>query len=230
MYKDVPRDVVSALKSQHPSLRCCIEWRRGLWVPAVRWVLGDTRRFEGKRVLDLGCRYGLMSCYFASLGANVTGLDISTLAIKQARSLCTGLHFSGQLDFQDYDGDLSAKLPPRSFDVVFTKSVLVVMGDLPSALKGIAQVLKPEGSLLAVENAKGSSFLNLIRKYAIHRRWKQFDQVFSGMAFDSIGSFKYEFDQVHWRRFWGLVYAIRAERPRVTHPNLPCCLPPAEAR
>src|SRR5579864_4438430 len=71
--------------STGPDLRYCTEWRRWLWTQPVRWVLGDVGRFHNKRVLEIGCRFGKMSCYFARLGAFVDGVDIYDSHIKLAR-------------------------------------------------------------------------------------------------------------------------------------------------
>jgi hypothetical protein len=41
-----------------PALRYCVGWRPYLWLRPLEYALGDPARFAGKRVLDLGCRFG----------------------------------------------------------------------------------------------------------------------------------------------------------------------------
>jgi 2-polyprenyl-3-methyl-5-hydroxy-6-metoxy-1,4-benzoquinol methylase len=73
-----------------PELGYCVEGRPWLWTRPVTWAIGDRQRFQGKRVLEHGCRYGKMSCYFASsLGALVNGVDVQDRYLEQARSVAT---------------------------------------------------------------------------------------------------------------------------------------------
>ena len=87
-------------------------------------------------MLDLGCRYGRMSCYFASLGAVVDGVDIAEESLQKARQLAGDLGLAEKINFWRYSGDVQ-ELPQGKYDFIFTKSVLVVMGKLESALQGM---------------------------------------------------------------------------------------------
>ncbi len=196
-------------------LRECIEWRPWLWTRPVEWVLEDRSRFQGKRVLDLGCRYGRMSCYFASLGAVVDGVDIAEESLQKARQLAGDLGLAEKINFWRYSGDVQ-ELPQGKYDFIFTKSVLVVMGKLESSLQGIARALKPDGEYLAVENLQGGAALRLLRAKIVHRRWKNFGESFGGMDEGALSEFEKAFPSVSHRRYWGLVVAIRARRTTVS--------------
>jgi SAM-dependent methyltransferase len=193
-------------------LRECIEWRSWLWTKPVEWVLDDRSRFRGKRLLDLGCRYGKMSCYFASLGALVDGVDIEEGSLQKARELAGELGLAEQVNFWRYNGN-ALELPKGKYDFVFTKSVLVVMGTLENSLQGIAQALKHDGEYLAVENLAGGRLLALVRAKIVHRRWRNFDKTFKGVNEIALSKFASNFHCVSHRRYWGLVMAIRAQRP-----------------
>jgi SAM-dependent methyltransferase len=209
-FASAPAEQTSAL-----DLRECIEWRSWLWTKPVAWVLDDRSRFRGKRLLDLGCRYGRMTCYFASLGALVDGVDIAEGSLQKARELAGELGLAKQVNFWRYSGN-ALELPHGEYDFVFTKSVLVVMGTLENSLQGIAQALKPDGEYLAVENLAGGSLLAFLREKIVHRRWRTFDKTFRGMNGITISKFASNFQIVSHRRYWGLVIAIRALRPRRT--------------
>jgi len=50
----------------------------------LKWIR-DRAGLAGQRVLDVGCGGGILSESMASLGANVTGIDLSEKALKVAR-------------------------------------------------------------------------------------------------------------------------------------------------
>jgi SAM-dependent methyltransferase len=195
-----------------PELRYCIEWRRWLWTRPVDWAIGDRRRFQGKRVLDLGCRYGKMSCYFASLGAFVHGVDVDPGYLERARSEAHSWGLTDRVEFSSYSGRLS-ELPLGQYDFVFSKSVLVVMGNLDEALQGIAALLRPEGEYIAVENADGGPLIGLLRRYWVHRGW-HFSNGFSGLDRGAVARFSNNFEEVSCRTFSHVVLTVRARKPR----------------
>jgi 2-polyprenyl-3-methyl-5-hydroxy-6-metoxy-1,4-benzoquinol methylase len=93
----------------------------------LEYALGDPARFAGRRVLDLGCRYGKMACWFAAQGAIVDGVDLSKEAIALANAEQSKWRIANDvLSFRAFDGNL-AKLPFGEYDFVFTKSVLTVL-------------------------------------------------------------------------------------------------------
>lgn len=194
-----------------PDLRYCVEWRRWLWTKPVAWVIGDPSRFSGKRVLDLGCRYGKMSCYFASLGAQVHGVDVKQECLPLARQEATRWGVESRVRFSSYTGDMS-ELPQGEYDFVFSKSVLVVMGSLEVALGNISRLLRSDGEYLAVENLRGGRLLTAARRHWVHRRWQDFNRQFDGLDRTSVDKFAEYFDQVSFKTFLHLIVAIRAER------------------
>jgi SAM-dependent methyltransferase len=58
------------------------------WAPAIDGLefMGD---LAGRKLLDLQCHIGVFSICFARLGAIVTGVDFSTVAIRYAKQLAT---------------------------------------------------------------------------------------------------------------------------------------------
>lgn len=151
------------------------EWGGQSWERLCRAgieTLGDLR---GREVLEIGARYGKMSVCFALLGANVVGIDISPEVLEKARSEAEKWGVQDRVDFFVYDGKLDQcePLAGRQFDVIFTKSVLIVMGPaLPAFLRAMESLLKPTGRCIFVENRHGGPLFSLLRR--VHpdaRKW-----------------------------------------------------------
>lgn len=180
----------------------------------MRWLLGDPERFTGRRVLDLGCRYGKMSCLFGLLGAEVLGIDTDAAAIPRAEAERDRWSLGRSVEFAHYGGDLDEL--DRSFDFVFTKSVLVVVPELPELLRGVAARLAPDGELLAVENAAGGPVLDFVRRHVVHREWRGVAHKLHGVNDRFWDAFPRTLEVVDQRSFWGLVTAFRARRCEVS--------------
>ncbi len=110
-------------------------------------MLGDVR---GKDILHLQCHFGQDSLSLARLGANVTGVDISDVAIEKARHLAkltdTNADFI-QSDVLDFIGKLD-----KRFDIVFaTYGTIGWLHDIETWAQTVSHYLKPSGSLVFVE-------------------------------------------------------------------------------
>ncbi|MFZ1728482.1 MAG: class I SAM-dependent methyltransferase [Bacteroidota bacterium] len=98
----------------------------------------------GARVLDVGCATGYYSAVLASLGYDVTGIDISATGIQKARERYPDIRFEVQ--------DATA-LPysANSFDFVFALGVSVAntrnLGEMHAWLQHMMSVLAPGGTL-----------------------------------------------------------------------------------
>jgi SAM-dependent methyltransferase len=114
-----------------------------------------------QKVLDLGCRHGRMTCLFALLGAEAVGLDLtlSPLALAEARAWGVNDHTT----FLTYDGDLDI-LPNAMFDIIFTKSTLVLIHPLREFLEKLSAKLTIGGKVVCVENRLGSCIMSLMRR------------------------------------------------------------------
>lgn len=110
-------------------------------------LLGD---ISGLRILHLQCHFGQDSLSMARMGAQVTGVDLSDEAIKQAQQLNQELG----LDAQFIRTDLYSlpELLNQQFDIVFTS--YGTTGWLPDLEKwaGIVErYLKPGGKFIMVD-------------------------------------------------------------------------------
>lgn len=132
------------------------EYERGLFITRGDEPQTDTKDFikflktqdievEKTHVLDLGSGMGRNSIYFAELGSIVTGIEISSVALKEAekRTREKGLTISylhksigDKLSFED-----------DSFDIVLdvTSSNSLTQYEREIYLKEVYRVLKPDG-------------------------------------------------------------------------------------
>jgi len=110
-------------------------------------LLGDV---AGKSILHLQCHFGLDTLSLARAGAEVTGADLSDVAIDEARRLNTRLGLSAEFiccDLYNLPGHLD-----RQFDIVFTSyGALGWLPDLHRWAQIVRRFLKPGGKLVLVE-------------------------------------------------------------------------------
>lgn len=110
-------------------------------------LLGD---IKGKSILHLQCHFGQDSISLSRLGATVTGVDLSDIAIAQARQLAKEAHTTTQFICSDV-----YELPEHlheQFDIVFTTyGVIGWLPDLNEWAQVISTFLKPNGRLVFVE-------------------------------------------------------------------------------
>jgi SAM-dependent methyltransferase len=108
-----------------------------------------------------------MSACFALLGAQAVGIDTDAEALKKAEREAQKWGVQSRVSFFHYDGDLDHchALDNFEFDVVFTKSVLVLLGScLPDHLEKLDRRLKQGGKCIFVENRAGGALFSLLRQ------------------------------------------------------------------
>ena len=110
---------------------------------------------RGAAVLDLATGTGDIAFVFASRGARVVGLDITTRMIELARTKAPVESATAFLV-----GDMLAlPFPSSSFDIVTTGYGLRNVPDLPRAVDEILRVLKPGGQALSLDFNRPSNAL-----------------------------------------------------------------------
>ena len=115
------------------------------WVidPALFEMAGDVRNL---RVLDAGCGNGYLSRVLAKRGAHVTGVDLSSKLLKEAKAQETRAPLG--IGFLQRDLARLTSIADNSFDLVVANVVLQDVRRLDEAVKEIARVLKPRGRFL----------------------------------------------------------------------------------
>jgi len=123
----------------------------------LKWIR-DRAGLTGQRVLDVGCGGGILSESMASLGANVTGIDLSEKALKVARLHL--LESGAQVSYRHVAVEELARSEPGTFDVVTCMEVLEHVPDPARQILACAQLLKPGGhAFFATINRSPKSFL-----------------------------------------------------------------------
>jgi len=171
-------------------------WERLVNIGIVGYLGTD---LSGLHILDFGARYGRMSCLFALLGARVTALDLHADCLQQAQDEAGKLGVTDRITFLRYDGDLD-NLPERSFDVVFSKSVLVLVENRVRSIQGLRRALKDDGRFVFVENGLGNAALRLARRIKHYGKWDYSEASF--LAASDIDFMCTEFNIERMSRSW----------------------------
>ena len=110
-------------------------------------------RAPGRRLLDVGCSFGMLLAAARARGFSVEGLDLSLNAVRYAGEIL-GLRVS-------HGTILEAGLPAGAYDAVTMLNVLAHLADPAPTLAEALRVLRPGGVLaLEVPNAA----FNLLRR------------------------------------------------------------------
>jgi SAM-dependent methyltransferase len=111
-------------------------------------LLGDVR---GLKALHLQCNAGQDTLSIARLGADITGVDISDVAIDFATQLAADAGIPAHFERADVF-DYLAQAAASSLDLVFSSyGTLCWLSDLNAWAQGIARVLKPGGRFVFIE-------------------------------------------------------------------------------
>jgi SAM-dependent methyltransferase len=123
-------------------------------------ILDLAGELRGARVLDVGCGDGALACAAALRGAQVTGVDPdpAMLAAARSRAARVGVEatfLEGQTERLPF--------PDAAFDVAAAITVLCFVSDAPSAMREMARVLRPGGSLVIGELGRWNSWAGIRR-------------------------------------------------------------------
>ena len=99
------------------------------------------KHFNGEKILDLGCGYGLYTDYFRSIGGNAIGIDGSEKMIELARERYPLTEFS----VMDITTPLAFE--NNQFDIVFSNQVLMDIENIDIVFSECKRILKAGGIL-----------------------------------------------------------------------------------
>lgn len=123
---------------------------------------------RGRRVLEFGCGPGALALELAECGAQVTGIDISELAIERARDAARRRGLAERSEFRVMDAE-SLEFDPGTFDLVCGSGIIHHL-DVEQAYVEIASVLKPNGRAVFLEPLGLNPLVNLVRLLTPHFR------------------------------------------------------------
>lgn len=188
-----------------------LEWGGKGWENLFRFALDDFiwNDLNGKNVLEIGPRYGKISTLFALYGANVTGAEINPEFIPIANNEAKKWNVEHKVNFIDYKGDLN-NLPDNEYDLVFTKSVLVLIKDLDYYLSVLKKKIKKDGQIVILENAYNNIFFDFLRRIKHFNKWDvRRATYFSKQEIEVIGK---HFKLIHVKKnFYPPIYLICCE-------------------
>jgi SAM-dependent methyltransferase len=118
-------------------------------------AFADFPRWQGRKVLEVGCGIGTDSINFARAGANVTAVDLSeeTLAICRKRF---GVYGLPARFFRANAEDLSSVVPVERYDLVYSFGVIHHTPNPGRAIEELMQYLGPGSELRLMLYAKYS--------------------------------------------------------------------------
>lgn len=114
----------------------------------------------GKDVLEYGCSHGMGSIGLAKTVRHITGIDISDVAIQQAKDKASRRRLDNVAFQVDNAEDMN--LPTASFDLVFGAGILHHL-ILEKALSEIRRVLRPGGKAIFFEPLGHNPLINFYR-------------------------------------------------------------------
>ena len=100
---------------------------------------------SGKKVLDVGCGGGILTESMSKEGALVTGIDLSTKALKVAE--LHQLESGVSVRYQSISAEDLARNEPESFDVVTCMEMLEHVPNPASVVQACANLCKPGGTI-----------------------------------------------------------------------------------
>ncbi|GBD29730.1 Demethylmenaquinone methyltransferase [bacterium HR32] len=144
----------------------CSEEERGFWVG----LLGELCRGRPSVVLDVGTGTGFLALMLAELGHAVTGVDLSTRMLDQARIKAD--RQGVRLDLREAPAERTG-LPAGTFDLVISRHVLWNVLDPALALQEWVRVTRPGGLVVAIDGCFQPA----------PDRWRDFREAFEALPF-----------------------------------------------
>ena len=147
-----------------------VEWDVDNWWNYIDFINRSNIDFKGKRILDIGGRYGGLSLYSALVGGAEILCTDKLPPSPKAIALHRRYGVSDKIRYEQMDVTAIPDKYNNFFDIVVFKSVIGAVEAYGSAHSGrlmaenIKRVLKPGGVLIFSENLKSTRIHQLLRK------------------------------------------------------------------
>ena len=124
---------------------------------------------KGSVALDYCCGNGEVAIEMAKRGASrVVGIDISPVAIENARALAKAAGADAVCEFMEMDAE-HTEFPNCMFDVIHEYGALHHL-DLQAAFAELSRILKPQGKVVCTETLRHNPLIRWYRKRTPHLR------------------------------------------------------------
>ena len=124
---------------------------------------------KGTVALDYCCGNGEVAIEMAKRGASrVMGIDISAVAIENARALAKVAGVDAVCEFKVMDAE-HTEFADGAFDIIHEYGALHHL-DLPAAFTELSRILNPEGKLICTEALRHNPLIHWYRKRTPHLR------------------------------------------------------------
>ncbi len=134
----------------------------------------DSLLFDGIKgavALDYCCGNGEIAIELAKQGAaKVIGIDLSPVAIENARELARSAGVNSVCEFLVMDAE-HTEFAAGTFDLIHEYGALHHL-DLSAAFKELSRILKPEGKLICTETLRHNPLIQWYRRKTPHLRTK----------------------------------------------------------
>jgi SAM-dependent methyltransferase len=116
----------------------------------------DFSKWNGKKVLEIGCGIGTDAVNFAKNGAEYTGIELSDVSLELTRKRFELFQLKGaffNIDAQDLD---ALTIVGCDFDLIYSFGVIHHSPDPQKIIDNCLQLLKPDGTLKIMMYAENS--------------------------------------------------------------------------
>lgn len=128
--------------------------------------LMNLRKLAGKTILDVGCGNGQYSVFFALLGANTYGIDITPVGIEVANKIAEVNDVADQCHFSVQNA-AAMNYANDTFDIVVLHEVLHHAIKYPGVREEVRRVLKNYGMVICAESLDGNPLFRLGRVFTM---------------------------------------------------------------
>lgn len=122
--------------------------------PRIKHAIATMDIKHGDSILDVGVGTGLSLPLFPKY-CSVTGIDISSAMLKQAREKLKELHIN-HIKLMEMDA-MNLEFPDDSFDKVFISHVVSVVTDPYKTMSEVKRVCKKNGRIVIVNHFKSNN-------------------------------------------------------------------------
>jgi 2-polyprenyl-3-methyl-5-hydroxy-6-metoxy-1,4-benzoquinol methylase len=131
-------------------------------------------RWNGKKVLEIGCGIGTDTINFARAGAQVTAIDLTEQSLEVARQRAKVFGLEDRIRFLQANAEkLSETVPVERYDLVYSFGVIHHTPDPSRVLDEIRKYVTPESTVkVMVYNRWSWKVLWILLAYGKGRIWK----------------------------------------------------------